>query len=171
MDGSTGARQANLLATLAMGLNDRIRDAEETAAGHGSAAPAALVALHEFLGGASIDRLRQVVGLTPSGAVRLIDKLERLWSRQAWPWSRRAISRRDAHPSWQRRSTAGLGRPPSSDRNTPGGAEHQRARETHTTAGTPPQRINRSTARRTGKLRDSAGRMALQALRLLRMRS
>ncbi len=75
MDESTGARQANLLATLAMGLNDRIRDAEEAAAGHGSAAPAALVALHEFLGGASIDRLRQVVGLTPSGAVRLIDKL------------------------------------------------------------------------------------------------
>jgi DNA-binding MarR family transcriptional regulator len=34
-----------------------------------------LVALHEFLGGASIDQLRQVVGLTPSGAVRLIDKL------------------------------------------------------------------------------------------------
>ena len=75
MDESTGARQANLLATLAVGLNDRIRDAEETAAGHGSAAPAALVALHEFLGGASIDQLRQVVGLTPSGAVRLIDKL------------------------------------------------------------------------------------------------
>jgi MarR family transcriptional regulator, negative regulator of the multidrug operon emrRAB len=50
-------------------------DVEETAAGHGSAAPAALVALHEFLGGASIDQLRQVVGLTPSGAVRLIDRL------------------------------------------------------------------------------------------------
>lgn len=75
MDESTGARQANLLATLAVGLNDRVRDAEEGSAGHGSAAPAALVALHEFLGGASIDRLRQVVGLTPSGAVRLIDKL------------------------------------------------------------------------------------------------
>lgn len=75
MDESTGARLANLLATLAMGLNDRMRAAEESAAGHGSAAPAALVALHEFLGGASIDQLRHVVGLTPSGAVRLIDKL------------------------------------------------------------------------------------------------
>lgn len=75
MDESTGSRQANLLATLALGLSDRIRDAEEAAAGHGSAAPAALVALHEFLGGASVDHLRQVVGLTPSGAVRLIDKL------------------------------------------------------------------------------------------------
>ncbi len=72
---STKARQANLLAVLALGVRDRARRAEETAAGHGSAAPAALVALHEFLGGASIDQLRQVVGLTPSGAVRLIDKL------------------------------------------------------------------------------------------------
>jgi len=49
--------------------------AEEEAAGHKSAAPAALVALHEFLGGSSIDQLRQVVGLTASGAVRLVDKL------------------------------------------------------------------------------------------------
>jgi len=68
-------RQANLLAVLALGINDRVRQAEEDAAGYGSAAPAALVALHEFLGGASIDQLRQVVGLTPSGAVRLVDKL------------------------------------------------------------------------------------------------
>jgi DNA-binding MarR family transcriptional regulator len=75
VDESTGARQTNLLATLALGLGDRIRDAEEEAAGHGSAAPAALVSLHEFLGGASIDQLRRVVGLTPSGAVRLVDKL------------------------------------------------------------------------------------------------
>lgn len=75
MDRSTEARLANLLAVLALGLNDRVRSAEEAAAGHGAAAPSALVALHEFLGGASIDELRQVVGLTPSGAVRLIDKL------------------------------------------------------------------------------------------------
>ena len=75
MDRSTEARQANLLAVLALGINDGVRRAEEAAAGHGAAAPAALVALNEFLGGASIDELRQVVGLTPSGAVRLIDKL------------------------------------------------------------------------------------------------
>jgi MarR family transcriptional repressor of emrRAB len=75
VDWSTEERQANLLAVLALGINDRVRHAEEAAAGHGSAAPAALVALHEFLGGASVDQLRQVVGLTPSGAVRLIDKL------------------------------------------------------------------------------------------------
>jgi len=64
-----------LLAVCALGINDRVRQAEAAATGHGSAAPAALVALHEFLDGASIDQLRQVVGLTPSGAVRLIDKL------------------------------------------------------------------------------------------------
>ena len=75
MDPSTEVRQANLLAVLALGIYDRVRQAEEDAAGYGSAAPAALVALHEFLGGASIDQLRQVVGLTPSGAVRLVDKL------------------------------------------------------------------------------------------------
>jgi MarR family transcriptional repressor of emrRAB len=72
---STRARQDNLFATMALGVNDRIRHAEEKAAGHGSAAPAALVALHEFLSGASIDQLGHVVGLTPSGAVRLVDKL------------------------------------------------------------------------------------------------
>jgi DNA-binding MarR family transcriptional regulator len=72
---STELRQGQLLAVLALGINDRVRHAEERAAGHGAAAPAALVALHEFLGGATMDQLRQVVGLTPSGAVRLVDKL------------------------------------------------------------------------------------------------
>lgn len=75
VDESTRARQANLFAVLALGVSDRVRSAEEMAASHGSAAPAALVALHEFLGGASIDQLRKVLGLTSSGAVRLIDKL------------------------------------------------------------------------------------------------
>ena len=37
--------------------------------------PAALIALHEFAGGQSIDYLRNVVGLTPSGTVRLVDRL------------------------------------------------------------------------------------------------
>ena len=38
-------------------------------------AAAALCALHEFLDRPTIDRLRQVLGLTPSGAVRLVDRL------------------------------------------------------------------------------------------------
>jgi DNA-binding MarR family transcriptional regulator len=41
----------------------------------GSAATA-LSALHHFLDAPSIDLLRQVLGLTPSGAVRLVDRLE-----------------------------------------------------------------------------------------------
>jgi DNA-binding MarR family transcriptional regulator len=76
MSRSTEARDVNLLATLATALSDRIRYATESAAGHTSAAPAALIALHEFLGGASIDDLRKAVSLTPSGAVRLVDRLE-----------------------------------------------------------------------------------------------
>lgn len=75
MDSSNERRRANLLSVLALGINDRVRRVEEAAAGHGSAAPAALVALREFLDGGSIDQLRQVVGLTPSGAVRLVDTL------------------------------------------------------------------------------------------------
>jgi DNA-binding MarR family transcriptional regulator len=39
------------------------------------AAPAALVALHEFLGGRTTEDLAQAVGITHSGAVRLIDRL------------------------------------------------------------------------------------------------
>lgn len=75
MPESNVARESNLLAALSLGLADRARQAAELAAGHGSAAPAALVALHEALNGASIDELRNVIGLTPSGAVRLVDKL------------------------------------------------------------------------------------------------
>jgi DNA-binding MarR family transcriptional regulator len=69
-------RLANLIGALVLTLDDRLRDATETAAGHGAAAPAALVALHEFLGHGTMDQLRRAVGLTPSGAVRLVDRLE-----------------------------------------------------------------------------------------------
>ena len=94
----TERRQANLLAVLTLGISDRVRQAEETAAGHGSAAPAAVVALHEVSDGASIDQLRRVVGLTPSGTVRLIDKLSEAGlvgrgpgrdDRCAWPSGKR----------------------------------------------------------------------------------
>jgi DNA-binding MarR family transcriptional regulator len=68
-------RATNLLGALALAVGDRMRVATEDAARHTAAAPAALVALHEFLAGASMDDLRKVVGLTPSGAVRLVDRL------------------------------------------------------------------------------------------------
>lgn len=73
--GEGDARLTNLVAALAVALADRIREATETAAGHAAAGPAALAALGEFLDHPTLDRLRDVVGLTPSGAVRLVDRL------------------------------------------------------------------------------------------------
>ncbi len=74
-----GARRAdhttNVFGALTLVAGDEIRHATEAAAMHTDAAPAALVALSEFLGGCSIDDLRHAVGLTSSGAVRLVDRL------------------------------------------------------------------------------------------------
>lgn len=69
--------QANLLGAAALAVSERVEIATESACGATGAVPAALVALHEFAGGESIDFLRTVVGLTPSGTVRLVDRLER----------------------------------------------------------------------------------------------
>jgi DNA-binding MarR family transcriptional regulator len=44
-------------------------------AGHADSAAAALSALHQFLDQPTLDQLRRVLGLTPSGAVRLVDRL------------------------------------------------------------------------------------------------
>ena len=69
--------QANLLGTAALAVSERVEAATQAACGATGAVPAALVALHEFAGGQSIDYLRTVVGLTPSGTVRLVDRLQR----------------------------------------------------------------------------------------------
>jgi DNA-binding MarR family transcriptional regulator len=74
-DQPVDARLTNLVGALAVAMADRIRQATEGAAGHAAAAPAALVALDEFLDGRTMDHLRLAVGLTPSGAVRLVDRL------------------------------------------------------------------------------------------------
>jgi DNA-binding MarR family transcriptional regulator len=67
---------ANRLGALAQVLADRTDDAM-TATGRASGSAAvALSALHHFLDAPSIDLLRQVLGLTASGAVRLVDRLE-----------------------------------------------------------------------------------------------
>jgi MarR family transcriptional repressor of emrRAB len=63
----TSAREANLLGALSLALADRIP---------ASAEAAALVSLEQYLDGASLDALARVVGLTPSGTVRLVDRLE-----------------------------------------------------------------------------------------------
>jgi DNA-binding MarR family transcriptional regulator len=74
-------RGANLLGSLSLALSDRISDAIASAAQQSErpgseTAAEALSALHHFLDGPSIDRLRTVLGLTSSGTVRLVDRLE-----------------------------------------------------------------------------------------------
>jgi DNA-binding MarR family transcriptional regulator len=71
----TSARQANLLGTLALAVSGRVEAAVETASPHGPSAPAALCALEGYLGGEPIDALARVLGLTHSGAVRVVDRL------------------------------------------------------------------------------------------------
>src|SRR6187200_2487250 len=67
------ARSANLLGALSLAVADAMRRATEDAAGHASAGPAAL---DQFLDGRSMEDLRRAMGLTGSGAVRLVDRLE-----------------------------------------------------------------------------------------------
>jgi DNA-binding MarR family transcriptional regulator len=70
-------RAANVLGALALALTDRMSDAAEEAGGQAVTDAVALSALVHVLPPApSIDLLRQVLGLTHSGAVRLVDRLE-----------------------------------------------------------------------------------------------
>jgi DNA-binding MarR family transcriptional regulator len=69
-------RAANLLGALSLVIADQTADAVTEAAGRSQSAAAALSALLHFLDRPSVDRLRQVLGLTSSGAVRLLDRLE-----------------------------------------------------------------------------------------------
>jgi MarR family transcriptional regulator, negative regulator of the multidrug operon emrRAB len=71
----THAHEVNVLGALALEVTRRVQEAGEAASPHGASVPAALTALHRLTGGQSIDALRQVVGLTHSGAVRLVDRL------------------------------------------------------------------------------------------------
>lgn len=69
-------RDANLLGALSLAVTDRVADAVAGAAGQSQTAAAALSALHHFLEAPSVDLLRRVLGLTSSGTVRLLDRLE-----------------------------------------------------------------------------------------------
>jgi DNA-binding MarR family transcriptional regulator len=66
----------NLLGALSLVIADRTSDAVAGAAGRSDSAAAALSALLHFLDRPTVDRLRQVLGLTSSGTVRLVDRLE-----------------------------------------------------------------------------------------------
>ena len=69
------ARVANVLGALGLALADLTTSAVATASGQPATASAAVSALEQFLDGPTIDDLRRVLGLTPSGAVRLVDRL------------------------------------------------------------------------------------------------
>ena len=68
-------RLANLLAAAALGLTDRLQELGPEAAGMDTAAATALVALLDFSPHGSLRQLSQILGLTHSGAVRLVDRL------------------------------------------------------------------------------------------------
>ena len=72
MANPTPTRLENLLASLALGLHDDAARALEAATGLTGSGPTALLALDEFVGGANVGRLADVLGLTHSGAVRLV---------------------------------------------------------------------------------------------------
>jgi DNA-binding MarR family transcriptional regulator len=68
-------REANLLGALGTAIADRTSEAVARAAGQSETAATALSAIRHFLDRPSIDQLRQVLGLTSSGTVRLVDRL------------------------------------------------------------------------------------------------
>ena len=70
-------RAGNLLGALSLAIADRTADSLAGAAAQSPSGAAALSALLHFLERPSIDLMRQVLGLTSSGTVRLIDRLER----------------------------------------------------------------------------------------------
>jgi DNA-binding MarR family transcriptional regulator len=68
-------RLVNLLGALSTGISDGIDESTARAAGLDGVASAALVALLDFMPSGSVRTLSQVVGLTHSGAVRVVDRL------------------------------------------------------------------------------------------------
>ncbi len=75
MGNSKDARLANLLGAVAVGVHDAVADAIAAAVGLDPASSTALVAMLDFTPAGSVRRLSQVVGLTHSGTVRLVDRL------------------------------------------------------------------------------------------------
>ncbi len=68
-------RLANLLGAVATGITDAMSESAIAAADLDGAAPAALIALLDFVPSGSVLELSRIVGLTHSGAVRLVDRL------------------------------------------------------------------------------------------------
>jgi DNA-binding MarR family transcriptional regulator len=75
---ATRGEAANVLGALALAIADQFEQASAIDAGtptRGDSGAAALSALDQFLDGPSVSRVRDVLGLTHSGAVRLLDRL------------------------------------------------------------------------------------------------
>jgi MarR family transcriptional repressor of emrRAB len=70
------SRVANRLGATALTLSDRIREATEAATGLAGGIPAALVSLHEWADGSSVDVLAEAMRVSHSRAVRVVDRLE-----------------------------------------------------------------------------------------------
>ena len=66
----------NVVGALAVALGDRLREATEAAVGMSGALPAALVSLHEWASGRTVDTLAGGLRLSHSRTVRVIDRLE-----------------------------------------------------------------------------------------------
>jgi MarR family transcriptional repressor of emrRAB len=75
MAGARNARLHNLLGAAALGVTDAMRDAATAASDLDEAAATALVALLDFSPAGTVQRLSTALGLTHSGAVRLVDRL------------------------------------------------------------------------------------------------
>lgn len=71
-------RGANLLGALSLAMVDRMSGAIAEATSQSESAAAALSALSFFIERPTLDTLRQVLGLTSSGAVRMVDRLVEL---------------------------------------------------------------------------------------------
>ncbi|HWC37534.1 MAG TPA: MarR family transcriptional regulator [Acidimicrobiales bacterium] len=76
MTQSPAGHTANLLGALALAVSDRVSVAMADRSGRSESAAAALSAIDQFLDKPSIDRLSQVLGLSQSGTVRLVDRIE-----------------------------------------------------------------------------------------------
>ncbi len=69
-------RLDNLLASLSLNLAEESQTALERAAGLAGSATVALLALEDVMGEAHVGRIAAMLGLTHSGAVRLVSQLE-----------------------------------------------------------------------------------------------
>ena len=88
---------ANRLGALALTVSDAVREATEQATGMAGGMPAALISLREWADGTSVDVLAEVMRLSHSRAVRVVDRLEAA-----------GLARREADPADGRRALVRL---------------------------------------------------------------